>query len=116
MLENGLSCPLKKAGEMQAAHDQHHRKQQNDGWEIDVVQRLACRDETKSNHADGADDGRSGSINFQAGEFPDCENEIAGAEHDISGKNVGVREDDWRGGKQAHGAKTFIVADAVNRT
>ena len=63
--QHQLRAPFEEANQVQAGHDQHHRKQQNDGREIDELKRLIGRNNAKCNHGHRTDNGRAWAIDFQ---------------------------------------------------
>ena len=80
---------------MKIAHDEHHREQEHDGAEIDGFQDVPTGNNAEGDHCDGADDGSSGTIDFQTGKFADSENEVAGEEDDVRGKNATFGKRGW---------------------
>ena len=70
--------------------DQHHRKQQHDGGEVDRGQRFLRADDPEGDHQDGADDRRSWTVDLHPGKLAQREYEVAAKEDQVPGKNARV--------------------------
>ena len=67
--QHDFGIPLEESDQVQVADDQHHREQQDDGLEVDVLDRVGRSNDAKGDHSNGADDGRARSVDFEAGEL-----------------------------------------------
>ena len=82
--------PVEEPDDAKIRDDQHHRKQQHDGGEVDRGQRFLRADDTEGDHQDGADDRRSWTVDFRPGELAQREYEVAAKEDQVPGKNARV--------------------------
>ncbi len=89
-LDDQFRDPIEETREAQIRDDQHHRKQQHDGREVDRRQRLARAHDAECHHEYGADDRRTGTIDLQARKLPESKNDVAAEEDQISGKDACV--------------------------
>jgi hypothetical protein len=85
-----LGVPLEDAHQVQVPDDQHHRKQQHDGREVDKVQRLPRTHRAKRHHPHRANDRRARAVDLQPGEFPQGEYQVAGQKDDVCRQDAGV--------------------------
>jgi hypothetical protein len=78
--------------ESQIGDDEHHGEQQDDGREVDGLQRLVRSDDSKRHHEDGADDGGPRTVDLHPRKLSECEDEIAASENGVGGQGACVRE------------------------
>ncbi len=98
--QHQFADPFKEAHQVQVADNEHHGEQQDNGSEVDEVQRLARAHDAGGNHGDGADDRRSRAVDLQPGKLAQGENQIAGEEDAIGRQQACVGE--GIGGKMRH--------------
>ena len=67
--QNRFRVPFEESHQMEVADDQHHRKEQDDGSEVDEVQRLARSHDAECDHGNGANDGGTRAVNLRSGKF-----------------------------------------------
>lgn len=83
--------PLEEPGDVQAGHDEHHGKQQDDGGEIDAAHALRGAENPETKHQRRADDGHSGPINLGSGEAAKRKSQITGDEDGPRDREGSVR-------------------------
>ena len=88
--QHHLGSPLEEANQLQVSDDQHHRKQQNNGAEINELHCLPRWHNPEGHYSYSADDRSAGAVNLEAGKFPDGKNDVAGQENGVTRGQAGL--------------------------
>ncbi len=83
---NPFRHPIKKTVQMQVGDQQHHRKQQDNGAEIDEVQRVRGPHCAKRHHQHGAYDGRARTVDLHSREFSERKDHVAAKKNRVGGE------------------------------
>ena len=74
----GHEC--KEPGESEVGDDDHHAEEQDDGVVVDGGPGFVEGEDVGCDHQAGADDGRAGAVDAEAGEAADSEYQVSGGE------------------------------------
>jgi hypothetical protein len=92
--QNKLHAPFEEPHQVKIAHNQHHRKQQDDGGKVNEMQCFAGRDDPEGHHGDRADNRRARTVNLEPRELPQRKYKVAGNKNNVGGDQSRVRQRD----------------------
>jgi len=92
VLDHQVANSLEEARQMQAGNNQHHGEEQDQGCEVDALQRLSWREHAEHEHERGADNRHRRPVDLGSRQMPEGEDKVACEKDEPCDDNVKVRE------------------------